>query len=176
MKKRFYQSGLSVLYHYTIGLVTILDVLAYALSLQKNKYTSSIDISIYLYPFFSLQNLYRQLSSCCKSKVGEIFYPSFFLPSCRLILAESQLQWALQTDRANLLTFCTRKENSSSNLASSTIFSCTTRVGVKKLHWSILNKSSFSDLLVQSHYFILGICVSYQLQYMLFVLSQLCSR
>ena len=145
-----------------------------------------VQISVYTYIHFFHYRIYivpvalTQLSSCCKSKVGEIFYPSFFLPStCGLILAESPAiqQWALQTDRANLLTFCTRKENSSSssNLASSTIFSCTTRVGVLKV--ALVNsKSSFSDLLVQSHYFILGICVSYQLQYMLFVLSQLCSR
>ena len=157
--------------------------------LYKKTSILAVQISVYTYIHFFHYRIYivpvlTQLSSCCKSKVGEIFYPSFFLLlladlfSCRE--KESQLlQWALQTDRANLPTFCTRKENSSSssNLASSsTIFSCTTRVGVKKLHWSILNKSSFSDLLVQSHYFILGICVSYQLQYMLFVLSQLCSR
>ena len=145
-----------------------------------------ISVHTYIHFFFFIESIQfqsssvlTQLSSCCKSKVGEIFYPSFFfllladLFSCRE--KESQLQqWALQTDRANLLTFCTRKENSSSsNLASSTIFSCTTRVGVLKV--ALVNsKSSFSDLLVQSHYFILGICVSYQLQYMLFVLSQLC--
>ena len=148
--------------------------------LYKKTSILAVQISVYTYIHFFHYRIYivpvilTQLSSCCKSKVGEIFYPSFFLLlladlfSCRE--KESQLlQWALQTDRANLLTFCTRKENSSSssNLASSTIFSCTTRVGVKVA--LVNSKSSFSDLLVQSHYFILGICVSYQLQYMLFM-------